>query len=110
MRRGIDHEGHVANFVETEQLLLVEEKQQPGQKSFDRFAAKLSFAQIRGSAPFFWAEVNTLLYKPDLQIMDLQETVGPISPTVACIIDVDFLSSLAYCGVTWSCKRPNMGK
>ena len=75
MRRGIDSEGHVANFVETEQVLLVEEQQQPGQKAFDRFAEKLSFVQVRGSAPFFWAEINTLLYKPDLQIMDIQETV-----------------------------------
>jgi len=24
----------------------------------------------------FWAEINTLRYKPDLQIMDLQETVS----------------------------------
>ena len=32
--------------------------------------------QIRGSVPIFWGEVNTLRYKPDLQIMDLQETVG----------------------------------
>ena len=91
MRRGIDHNGNVANFVETEQLLLVEEHQQPGQKAFDRFAAKLSFVQIRGSAPFFWAEVSTLLYKPDLQIMDLQETVGSILPTIAYILTWTFL-------------------
>ena len=75
MRRGINNDGHVANFVETEQVLLVEEQQQPGQKAFDRFAEVLSFVQVRGSAPFFWAEINTLLYKPDLQIMDIQETV-----------------------------------
>ncbi|KAI6133244.1 SacI homology domain-containing protein [Pisolithus croceorrhizus] len=53
-RRGIDHEGH--------QILLVEES--------------LSFVQIRGSVPVFWGEINTLRYKPDLQIMDLQDTVG----------------------------------
>ncbi|KAF8078309.1 SacI homology domain-containing protein [Lyophyllum atratum] len=75
-RRGIDHEGHVANFNETEQLLLVEGPTTPGAHriSDDMFASKLSFVQIRGSVPLFWAEVNTLRYKPDLQIMELQDT------------------------------------
>ncbi|KAH9947940.1 SacI homology domain-containing protein [Amylocystis lapponica] len=65
-RRGVDHDGHVANFNETEQILLV---------GPDDTSIQLSFVQIRGSVPVFWAEVNTLRYKPDLQIMDLQETV-----------------------------------
>lgn len=75
-RRGIDHEGHVANFNETEQLLLVESPTLGGAlRSSNSFSAKLSFVQIRGSIPLFWAEVNTLRYKPDLQIMDLEGTV-----------------------------------
>jgi hypothetical protein len=76
-RRGIDHEGHVANFNETEQILLVEGQTIPGvhRPSGSTFTAKLSFVQIRGSIPIYWAEVNTLRYKPDLQIMDLQDTV-----------------------------------
>ncbi|KAG1885664.1 SacI homology domain-containing protein [Suillus subluteus] len=77
-RRGIDHEGHVANFNETEQILLVVEKA-AGRLSFsENLTHKLSFTQIRGSVPVFWAEVNTLRYKPDLQVMDLQETVDMI--------------------------------
>ncbi|KAK2462025.1 hypothetical protein APHAL10511_006488 [Amanita phalloides] len=75
-RRGIDETGHVANFNETEQVLLVEKQPSTGAASDDAFAVKLSFVQIRGSVPVFWAEVNTLRYKPDLQIMDLQETVA----------------------------------
>ncbi|EKM60821.1 uncharacterized protein PHACADRAFT_133631 [Phanerochaete carnosa HHB-10118-sp] len=71
-RRGIDHEGHVANFVETEQMVLVDE---PSQDSSDEVNAQLSFVQIRGSIPLFWAEINTLRYKPDLQIMSLQDTL-----------------------------------
>ncbi|EIW86399.1 inositol phosphatidylinositol phosphatase [Coniophora puteana RWD-64-598 SS2] len=71
-RRGIDHEGHVANFNETEQLLLVEGS---GQVSNDNFSDKLSFVQIRGSVPVFWGEINTMRYKPDLQVMDLETTV-----------------------------------
>ncbi|KAG6814015.1 hypothetical protein H0H92_003865 [Tricholoma furcatifolium] len=77
-RRGIDHEGHVANFNETEQLILIEGPTTPGAQriSTDNFATKLSYVQIRGSIPVFWAEVNTLRYKPDLQVMDLQETAN----------------------------------
>ena len=40
--RGTDEDGHVANFVETEQALLHEDGRQT------------SFVQIRGSIPFFW--------------------------------------------------------
>ncbi|OCH96696.1 hypothetical protein OBBRIDRAFT_830093 [Obba rivulosa] len=65
-RRGVDHEGHVANFNETEQILLVDD---------DETSSQLSFVQIRGSVPVFWAEVNTLRYKPDVQVMELQDTV-----------------------------------
>ena len=80
-RRGIDHEGHVANFNETEQLVLIEGETNPiSQRSFDQYATKFSFVQIRGSVPLFWAEVSTLRYKPDLQIMDLQDTVRPRRP------------------------------
>jgi len=78
-RRGIDYEGHVANFNETEQILLVGGPSNdplsidPG--NGDNYATKLSFVQIRGSIPIFWTEINTLRYKPDLLIMDLKETV-----------------------------------
>lgn len=76
-RRGIDQDGHVANFNETEQILLLEDPMPGLPRTPDgNFTAKLSFVQIRGSVPLFWAEVNTLRYKPDLQVMDLQETVG----------------------------------
>lgn len=75
-RRGIDHDGHVANFNETEQILLLESQTTPGDPSGGTPAAKLSFVQIRGSIPVYWAEINTLRYKPDLQIMDLQDTVS----------------------------------
>ncbi|KIK96513.1 hypothetical protein PAXRUDRAFT_825876 [Paxillus rubicundulus Ve08.2h10] len=74
-RRGVDHEGHVANFNETEQILLVEEQAAGRISNIEQFSHKLSFVQIRGSVPVFWAEVNTLRYKPDLQVMDLQDTV-----------------------------------
>lgn len=59
----------MANFVETEQLLLI-------RGSSGKTEEKFSFVQIRGSVPVFWAEINTLRYKPDLQVMDLSGTVS----------------------------------
>lgn len=35
----------------------------------------LSYVQTRGSIPLYWAEINTLRYKPDLQIMEGEERV-----------------------------------
>jgi len=69
-RRGVDHDGHVANFNETEQIATV-----PSQADPNEAATTLSFVQIRGSVPVFWAEINNLRYKPDLQIMDLPDSV-----------------------------------
>jgi len=42
--RGVDDNGHVANFVETEQLLVYPD------------GSKSSFIQIRGSIPVFWGQ------------------------------------------------------
>ncbi|CCD23918.1 phosphatidylinositol-3-phosphatase SAC1 NDAI_0C02580 [Naumovozyma dairenensis CBS 421] len=53
-RRGIDQDGNVGNFNETEQLLSVNNK--------DIY----SFLQTRGSVPVQWAEINNLQYKPNL--------------------------------------------
>nr|AAI39690.1 Si:ch211-222e23.8 protein [Danio rerio] len=49
--RGIDSEGHAANFVETEQIV-----------QFNN--ARASFVQTRGSIPFFWSQRPNLKYKP----------------------------------------------
>ena len=76
-RRGIDRDGRVANFVETEQVLLLDSPSPDG--TGDEVSAQLSFVQIRGSMPMFWAEVNTLRYKPDLQVMDLEDTVSELT-------------------------------
>ncbi|CAF95098.1 unnamed protein product, partial [Tetraodon nigroviridis] len=51
--RGIDSEGHAANFVETEQIVLYE----GAILSFSRF-------QTRGSIPFYWSQRPNLMYKP----------------------------------------------
>uniref|UniRef100_A0A665TC48 SAC1 like phosphatidylinositide phosphatase b n=1 Tax=Echeneis naucrates TaxID=173247 RepID=A0A665TC48_ECHNA len=53
--RGIDSEGHAANYVETEQIV-----------QFN--SAKASFVQTRGSIPFYWSQRPNLKYKPKPQI------------------------------------------
>eukprot|EP00210_Caulerpa_lentillifera_P000137 g132.t1 len=50
-RRGADHEGSVANFVETEQLLSLSSNQ------------LCSFVQVRGSVPVFWTSIPNVKYK-----------------------------------------------
>lgn len=61
-RRGIDREGNVANFVETEQIVEYQ-------------GDRASFVQIRGSIPLFWSQLPDLRYKPPptLHEIDLQE-------------------------------------
>uniref|UniRef100_A0A8C4ZW81 Phosphatidylinositol-3-phosphatase SAC1 n=1 Tax=Gadus morhua TaxID=8049 RepID=A0A8C4ZW81_GADMO len=53
--RGIDTEGHAANFVETEQIV-------------QHNGGKASFVQTRGSIPFYWSQRPNLKYKPKPQI------------------------------------------
>ena len=81
-RRGIDSDGHVANFNETEQVLLVESA--TPENGEDDYGVQLSFVQTRGSVPLYWAEINTLRYKPDVQIMDKEDTVRQHVSGVQC--------------------------
>lgn len=53
-RRGVDEEGDVANYVETEQILSLRQHQ-------------ISFTQIRGSVPLFWSQPG-YKYRPPPRI------------------------------------------
>ncbi|RWS02429.1 phosphatidylinositide phosphatase SAC1-A-like protein, partial [Dinothrombium tinctorium] len=53
--RGIDKDGNVSNYVETEQIVEYEN-------------SRSSFVQIRGSAPLFWTQLPNLRYKPPPQL------------------------------------------
>ncbi|KAM9797915.1 phosphatidylinositol-3-phosphatase SAC1-B [Neosynchiropus ocellatus] len=53
--RGIDSEGHAANYVETEQIVQYNN-------------AKASLVQTRGSIPLYWSQRPNLKYKPKPQI------------------------------------------
>lgn len=71
--RGIDLNGNVSNFNETEQFVITNPKGGLTMTKADGSIRK-SYVQTRGSVPVFWAEVNNLRYKPDLQIMEKPET------------------------------------
>lgn len=56
-RRGVDHQGFVANFVETEQIVEFQ-------------GDRASFVQTRGSIPLFWQQLPDLRYKPPPKLID----------------------------------------
>ncbi|MBW0504532.1 hypothetical protein O181_044247 [Austropuccinia psidii MF-1] len=64
--RGIDLNGHVSNFNETEMIMTT----QPDINNPHQIIIA-SYVQTRGSVPIFWTEINNLRYRPDLKIMDI---------------------------------------
>ncbi|KAF1990312.1 hypothetical protein K402DRAFT_460415 [Aulographum hederae CBS 113979] len=80
--RGIDDEGHVSNFNETEQAIILNDNGSSrlgGYAGGDQMGGTkgpepqiLSYVQTRGSVPVSWAEINTLHYTPSLQIRGVE--------------------------------------
>ena len=74
--RGVDPQGNVSNFNETEQIIVADAGADgtasalPGGKIF------LSHVQTRGSIPIYWTQVNNIKYTPKLQIFDNPDTVS----------------------------------
>jgi len=88
MSRGIDEEGHVSNFNETEQSVILNDSASSGMTTYagDQGFQKgkpvggsetqvLSYVQTRGSVPAFWAEINTLKYTPRIQIRGVESAI-----------------------------------
>ncbi|TIB14562.1 hypothetical protein E3P92_01907 [Wallemia ichthyophaga] len=73
--RGIDSHGNVSNFNETEQIVQI------GNNTL------YSHVQCRGSVPIYWSEINTLRYKPDLQIMDLPQITESLRLHLSSLVD-----------------------
>ncbi|KAI9184460.1 Phosphoinositide phosphatase sac1 [Blastocladiella emersonii ATCC 22665] len=61
--RGIDDQGHVANYAETEQLVCY-------QVPVDMLTHVRSFVQIRGSIPLFWRQKVNSKYTPVLELVE----------------------------------------
>ena len=88
--RGIDEQGNVSNFNETEQIIIMNDTAgglggfaggggiQQGKVggSGGKEVQIMSYVQTRGSVPVFWAEVNTLHYTPKLQIRGVENAVS----------------------------------
>jgi phosphatidylinositol 4-phosphatase len=87
--RGIDQEGHVSNYNETEQIVILNDVTgQPtgyagGQGMQNGKVGGgpanetqiMSYVQTRGSVPVFWAEISNLHYTPKLQIRGVETAV-----------------------------------
>lgn len=89
--RGLDDDGHAANYNETEQIVIANDTGS-GMGGFagssDMQSGKLggggsssqemqimSYVQTRGSVPTYWAEVNTLRYTPKIQLRGIEAAV-----------------------------------
>ena len=82
--RGIDEEGHVANYNETEQIVVLNDTGRSNMGSFSAGTGSaagstlktqpqedtqiLSYVQTRGSVPVYWSEINNLKYTPRLVV------------------------------------------
>lgn len=83
--RGIDEEGHVSNYNETEQVAILNDAtgslsgfaggQSMSSGKSGQDLQVYSFVQTRGSVPVFWAEVNNLKYTPKLQVRGVDTAV-----------------------------------
>ncbi|KAF5274095.1 hypothetical protein FQR65_LT04493 [Abscondita terminalis] len=76
-RRGIDKQGNVANFVETEMIVECQ-------------GDRASFVQVRGSVPLYWTQLPDLRYKPPPRLQD----VGEEEQHAACARHFDNLTML----------------
>ena len=82
--------GHVANFNETEQIVILNDEtgdlggfaggrgmqngKVGGNEGYD--AQVMSYVQTRGSVPVFWSEINTLhYYTPKLHVRGVESAV-----------------------------------
>lgn len=64
MKRGVNSEGYVANDVETEQIVMVDNAHPTMTNYASRFS---SFVQNRGSIPLYWAQdISRMAPKPPI--------------------------------------------
>ena len=88
--RGIDDQGHVSNYNETEQVVILNDNSEGlggfagGGGGFPNGHINapdghemqiLSYVQTRGSVPVHWVEINTLHYTPDLQVRAVETAI-----------------------------------
>jgi hypothetical protein len=89
--RGVDENGNVSNYNETEQAIILNDNASGGLGGFagngssqngatggnaGKEVQVLSYVQTRGSVPVYWAEINTLKYTPKLQVRGVDSALG----------------------------------
>lgn len=109
--RGIDDQGNVSNFNETEQIVILNDHGSSGPGGFGingsigatggKETQVLAYVQTRGSVPVYWAEVNTLKYTPSLQVR------GVDSATAAARLHFD--EQIRLYGDNWLVNLVNQG-
>ncbi|KAG5461772.1 MAG: SacI homology domain-containing protein, partial [Olpidium bornovanus] len=79
--RGVDREGNVSNFVETEQIVLADPPDaDTGTEGSVEGKLKMSYVQTRGSIPVFWSQVTNLKYAPKLYAVETPQTLHIYGP------------------------------
>lgn len=71
--RGIDAQGNVSNFNETEHIVILDPVTNaliPSNRTV------MAHVQTRGSIPIYWTQINNIKYTPKLQIFDNPDTVS----------------------------------
>ncbi|KAG0643416.1 putative phosphoinositide phosphatase [Tuber brumale] len=85
--RGVDESGNVANFNETEQIVIIggstgslggydQYSIASGGNASTQQVKVFSYVQTRGSVPVYWAEVNNLRYTPELQVRGVDSAMN----------------------------------
>ncbi|KAG0321454.1 hypothetical protein BGZ99_003925 [Dissophora globulifera] len=72
--RGVDVDGNVSNFNETEQIVVVESTSSGLKPSVSGNHVMVAHVQTRGSIPVFWTQINNIKYTPKLQIFENPQT------------------------------------
>lgn len=79
--RGVDEAGNVANYNETEQVVILGDtsgglggydQSSMASKQGSQSVQVLSYVQTRGSVPVYWAEVNNIKYTPKIYLKSLE--------------------------------------
>ncbi|KAI9674906.1 MAG: hypothetical protein M1829_003646 [Trizodia sp. TS-e1964] len=85
--RGLNEQGHVSNYNETEQIVILNDNSSErdafsaghsNQKEGclgNRETQVLSYVQTRGSIPAYWAEINDLRWTPKIEIRSIDHSL-----------------------------------
>ncbi|KAI8597148.1 SAC1 suppressor of actin mutations 1-like protein [Dissophora ornata] len=72
--RGVDAQGNVSNFNETEQIVIADAGVDGSASALPGGQIFLAHVQTRGSIPIYWTQINNIKYTPKLKIFENPET------------------------------------